>query len=74
MNTTNMLKSSRVRRGLTQENVADDLKVARITYISYENNPFNCPLDLLFKIIELLEGNIEEFLIALKQDYLSYKK
>lgn len=73
METTKFLKSLRARKGYTQEYVSNELCVTRNTYISYENNPLNCPLDIILKIINLLDGNIEEFLIALKQDYMSYK-
>ncbi len=73
METTKFLKSLRARKGYTQEYTADELSVTRNTYISYENNPLNCPLNLIFKIVKLLDGNIEDFLIAFKQDYVSYE-
>lgn len=73
METTKFLKSLRARHGYTQEDVSNELSVARNTYISYENNPLNCPLDLIFRIVNLLNGNIEDFLYALKQDYMSCK-
>lgn len=73
METTKFLKSLRARKAYTQEAVSIELSVTRNTYISYENNPLNCPLDLIFKIVNLLDGNIEEFLFALKQDYMSCK-
>jgi len=72
METKNYLKSIRVRRNMKQEEVADLLSVSRQTYLDYENNPLQISLDILYKIIEILNGNFEEFLIAMKQDYKSY--
>ncbi len=73
METTKFLKSLRARKSYTQEDVSKKLLVTRNTYISYENNPLNCPLDIIFDIVKLLNGNIEDFLYALKQDYMSYE-
>lgn len=72
MNTKNTLKSMRVKKGLSQEEASKIMKVSRQTYQSYESNPLTCPIDTLLSIIELLDGNIEEFLFAIKQDYMSY--
>lgn len=72
METTKILKSWRAKKAYTQEDVSNELSVTRNTYISYENNPLNCPLNLIFRIVKSLDGNIEEFLYALKQDYMSY--
>lgn len=71
MNTKNILKSMRAKKGLSQEETSKIMNVSRQTYQSYEANPLTCPIDTLFNIIELLDGNIEEFLFAIKQDYLS---
>ena len=74
MNTQKILKSMRVKKGYTQAEFANIIKISRQVYNGYENNPISCPLNLLFEIIAALDGNIEEFLFALKQDYLSCKK
>lgn len=73
MNTQKILKSMRAKKGYTQAEFANIINVSRQIYNSYENNPISCPLNLLFKIIKALDGNIEEFLFALEQDYLSCK-
>ena len=67
MNTQRILKSLRIKKGLTQDDFADKRNVSRQTYCGYETNPLSCPVDLLFDILEDLDGNIEEFLNALKQ-------
>lgn len=72
METTKFLKSLRARKNYTQEYTSKKLSVTRNTYISYENNPLKCPLDLIFDIVKILDGNIEDFFLALKQDYMSY--
>jgi len=73
MNTQRILKSMRIKKGYTQDDFANIKNISRQAYNGYENNPLSCPLDLLFDIVNSLEGNIEEFLNALKQDYLSCK-
>lgn len=76
MYSTNILKSMRSKRLLTQDDVAIDIKVSRQMYCTYENNLLQCELDLIFKILNSLKANnieIEEFFNGLKQDYKSYK-
>lgn len=72
MNTQRTIKSMRIKKGYTQDDFATIKNISRQAYNGYENNPLSCPLDLLFDIVNSLDGNIEEFLNALKQDYLSY--
>ena len=72
MNTQRTIKSMRIKKGYTQDDFAAIKNISRQAYNGYENNPLSCPLDLLFDIVNSLDGNIEEFLNALKQDYLSY--
>lgn len=74
MNTQRILKSLRAKKGYTQNDYADLKNISRQTYNGYENNPISCPLNILFDIVNGLDGDIEEFLNALKQDYLSYKE
>ena len=76
MKSTQILKSIRGKSLKTQNDLAKDLKVSRQAYCGYENNPLQCPVDILFKILSILSVNdkeIDEFFNALKQDYLSYK-
>ena len=76
MKSTQILKSVRGKSLKTQNDLAKDLKVSRQVYCGYENNPLQCPVDILFKILCILSVNdkeIDEFFNALKQDYLSYK-
>ena len=76
MYSTEALKSFRGKRLKTQDDISNILSVSRATYCTYENNPIQCELDLIFKILNSLDVSDEEFAIflnALKQDYLSYK-
>lgn len=73
MKSSNILKSMRVKAGMTQDQVAELLNVSRQTYGRLENNPIKIPLNNCFEIIKMLDGNIDDFLFAIKQDYLSQK-
>lgn len=66
-----LLKSWRVKKGLSIREFAKQLQVAETTYNSWELNVSRCRLDKLFQIINLLEGDINEFLFAYKQDKYS---
>ncbi len=75
MNTNKVIKSIRGQRLLTQDNIAEKLGVSRQVYNSYENDLLHCDLDLIMKILNVLQADsseIDSFLNALKQDYLSY--
>lgn len=77
MNANNILKGFRGKRLLTQENVAKSLGISRQVYNGYENDLSHCELDQIMKILSCLnvsDKEINEFLNALKQDYLSYKQ
>lgn len=74
MNSTKVLKSFRGKRLKTQDDVANGLNISRQGYCGYENNPLQCSVNDLFKILNFLEiddREIIEFFDALKQDYLS---
>lgn len=76
MNLTKTLKSLRGKKLKTQQEVADKMGVSRQIYNSYENDVLKCELDTIFKIFDSLkidDNEIEEFFLALKQDYLSCK-
>lgn len=77
MNSSSAIKSYRGRLLLTQDAIAEKMGISRQMYNSYENDLLHCPLDVILKILSSLdvdEQQIEEFLNALKQDYLSYLK
>lgn len=76
MNANNILKSFRGKRLLTQDNIASSLGISRQAYNGYENDLAHCELDLIMKILSCLkvsDEELNEFLNALKQDYMSYK-
>lgn len=76
MNSTKALKSLRGKKMKTQQEVADLLGVSRQVYNSYENDTTKCELDLISKILNVLDANdleIDDFLNGLKQDFMSYK-
>ncbi len=76
MYSTEAIKSFRGKRLKTQDDISNILNVSRQAYCTYENNPLQCELDLIFKILNSLnvsEEEFEYFLNAIKQDYLSYK-
>jgi putative transcriptional regulator len=56
----NKLKVYRAMHDLTQEKLADRLKVSRQTVIAIENNKYLPSLPLAFKIARLFNANIEE--------------
>lgn len=77
MKTTYLLKYFRDNRNVSQQDIANELGIARQTYISYENNILNCDLSNVCKILDILNLNqeeIDDFFNALKQDYMSVKK
>lgn len=77
MNSSDMLKRFRGKSLLTQKEVASKLGISRQLYNTYENNILKCQLDTLFKIFKVLnvsEEDIRNFLFAFQQDYLSYIK
>ncbi len=75
MNSTNVIKGFRGKRLLSQEKVAEQLGITRQTYNTLENDLLHNDFTLVFRLLKLLnvsEQDIDEFLSALKQDYLSY--
>ena len=76
MNSTNIIKGFRGKKLLSQENVAEKMGISRQTYNALENDLLHNDFTLVFKLLNILEASetdIDEFLYALKQDYLSYK-
>lgn len=76
VNSTNIIKGFRGKKLLSQENVAEKMGITRQTYNALENDLLHNDFTLVFKLLNILEASetdIDEFLYALKQDYLSYK-
>lgn len=77
METTLILKNIRSRRNITQEEMSNKLKISRQTYVNCENNILEQELSTVFNIFDTLgitDKEVNDFLNALKQDYISYKK
>ncbi len=74
MKATAIIKSLRTKHGYTQDDMAQKLEISRQTYINLENNPTKADLEKIYKIFNLLDEPIDDFLFAIKQDYLSQKE
>lgn len=77
MNTTNILKGFRVKKGLTQEDVANQLGISRQRYNTIENDIIHSDCILVFRILDILKldsRELTDFLDAFKQDYKSYPR
>ena len=77
MNATSVIKGFRGKKALSQENVAELLKITRQTYNSLENDLLHNDFELVFRLLSVLklsENEINEFFDALKQDYLSHNQ
>jgi putative transcriptional regulator len=59
----NRLEEIRKTRGITQEQIAADLKVSRQTIGSLENGRYNPSILLAFKIARYFDMQIEEIFI-----------
>lgn len=73
MKAVNILKGIRNKHGLTQDDMAKMLNMSRQNYNIIENNPTKTDLNKIYNIFNVLDEPIDEFLYALKQDYMSYK-
>jgi putative transcriptional regulator len=56
----NTVSSLRLERGLTQQELADRLRVTRQTIISLEKNRYTPSLEMAFKVADLFGKPIEE--------------
>lgn len=74
MTASNIIKSIRNKYGLTQDDMAKMLEMTRQNYNKLENNPTKATLNKVYKIFCLLNEDIDDFLYALKQDYMSQRK
>lgn len=75
MNSTKVIKGLRGKQLLTQEKLAELMKMSRQAYNLLENNLLNADFTIVFKLLSVLDANesdIDEFFNALKQDYKSY--
>lgn len=73
MTASNVIKSIRNKYGYTQDDLAKMLNITRQCYNSLENNPTKASLDKVYEIFKILDEDIDDFLYALKQDYMSQK-
>ena len=71
MTASNIIKSIRNKYGYTQDDMAKMLDMTRQSYNFLENNPSKASFEKIYEIFRLLDEDITDFLIALKQDYLS---
>lgn len=77
MNATRIIKSLRAKNNLTQDQTAKLLGISRQAYNLLENNILNNELNLIFKLLKVLDSSsneLREFLDALQQDYVSYNE
>jgi DNA-binding XRE family transcriptional regulator len=59
----NNIKSLRVKKGLTQEDVAYLMGISRATYNDYETNPLNVKIDTYNKMADIFDCNLVDFFI-----------
>ncbi len=64
----NRLEEIRKQRGVTQEQLASDLKVSRQTIGSLENGRYNPSILLAFKIVGYFGMSIEDIFIYQEED------
>lgn len=78
MNTENVIRSIRVKRNLSQEQLADKMGLSRQGYHLIENDIINRDISMLFKLMNILEVSSlekEELFNAIKLDFeASYEK
>ena len=59
----NRLEEMRLKKGLTQQELADQVFVSRQTIISLENGRYNPSILLAFRLSRLFEVKIEDLFI-----------
>ncbi|MCF8890940.1 helix-turn-helix transcriptional regulator [Priestia megaterium] len=59
MGVKNQIKYMRVKKRITQNQMAKDLGVTRQTIVAIENNYYNPSLELALKIAKYFEMNVE---------------
>ncbi len=64
----NNLEELRNQRGLTQQELADQVEVSRQTIISLENGRYNPSILLAFRLAHLFQMKIEDIFFFLPED------
>lgn len=65
----NNLEELRNQRGLTQQELADQVEVSRQTIISLENGRYNPSILLAFRLSQLFQMKIEDIFFYIPEDY-----
>lgn len=63
----------RKKKGFTQEDMADNLKIARTTYTGYENGKFSPSLDIAIKIKKVLGYKNDDIFLNLNDSKTNIK-
>ena len=63
----------RKKRGLTQEDVASELNIARTTYTGYENGSFSPSLEIALQIKDILKYRKDDIFLD-ENDSITNKK
>ncbi len=62
------IKSMRIKKGMTQDELAEKLFVSRQTVSNYENNKSNPDIDILVKIAEVLDTDVNTIIYGEKEE------
>ncbi|MGX4668386.1 helix-turn-helix transcriptional regulator [Cerasibacillus sp. JNUCC 74] len=68
MKVRNYIRDVRLKKGITQVKMAEDLQVTRQTINAIEKNKYNPSLELALKIIAYFDMPIEEIFILEEDD------
>ena len=63
----NLLRELRVKRGLTQEDLAERVGVSRQTIISVESGRYNPSITLAYKLARTFDVSIEDLFLCAEQ-------
>lgn len=64
----NNLEELRNKRGLTQQELADQVEVSRQTIISLENGRYNPSILLAFRLAHLFQMKIEDIFVFIPEE------
>ncbi|NTW45302.1 MAG: helix-turn-helix transcriptional regulator [Anaerolineaceae bacterium] len=64
----NILEELRNQRGLTQQELADQVEVSRQTIISLENGRYNPSILLAFRLAHLFQIKIEDIFVYIPEE------
>jgi putative transcriptional regulator len=64
----NILEELRNQRGLTQQELADQVEVSRQTIISLENGRYNPSILLAFRLAHLFQMKIEDIFVFIPEE------